>query len=78
MNKQKRERIRSAIGLLDRVFEIIDECKDAEEESLMNLEGTSLENTERYESIEKSCDYLNEAIETIEQAKEQLEEAMNP
>ena len=78
MNKQRREKIRCAIQQLNNVYDIIDRCKDAEEDSLSNIEGTPLENTSRYEDLENSCEYLSDALESIDGAREKLQEAMYP
>ncbi len=78
MNKERRGKIRDAVTLLDNAFDIIDSCKEAEEDSLYNIEGTPLENTSRYEDLEKSCEYLEDALESIEEAKDKLQEAMYP
>lgn len=78
MNKTRREKIRKAIEFLESAYSIVDTCRDSEEDSLSNLEGTSLENTERYGNIEKSCEYLNDAADEIEMAKDNLHNAMYP
>lgn len=78
MNKTRREKIRKAIEFLESAYSIVDTCKDSEEDSLSNLEGTSLENTERYEKIEQSCEYLSDAVDDIERAKDNLCNAMYP
>lgn len=78
MNKTRREKIRKAIEFLESAYSIVDTCKDLEEDSLSNLEGISLENTERYEKIKQSCWYLNDAVYDIERTKDNLYNAMNP
>lgn len=76
MNKKRRENLRFAASLLERAGEIVDKCKDEESDCMSNLEGTALENTERYETMETSCEYLDAAFEDIESARDNLLSAM--
>lgn len=78
MNKKRRQEIVSAIELINEASAIIDCCKDNEEDALYNLEGTSLECTERYENIESSCKYLCRALDKLESTKDELQSAMYP
>lgn len=72
MNKKIRERVKTAIDYLQKASEISEGCRDHEYDAMTNIEGTSLENTSRYEAIEKSCSYLEEAIDDIESAIDNL------
>lgn len=72
MNKKIRERVKIAINYLQIASEISEDCRDHEYDAMTNIEGTSLENTSRYEAIESSCNYLEEAIEDIESAIDNL------
>ena len=76
MNKKRRECIRYAAKLLQEAGGIVDKCRDEESDSMYNLEGTPLENTDRYSQIEESCDYLDGAYEDIESAREKLFNAL--
>ncbi len=78
MNNRRRQKIMNAILFLDKATFIIEECKDEEEESKCNLEGTSLECTEKYEKIESSYEYISDAINKLESVKEWLGLAMYP
>lgn len=72
MNKKRRERIRYAAGLLEQASSIVDNCRDEENDAMSNLEGTSLENTDRYSEMEEACDYLDDAFDEIESARDKL------
>ena len=78
MNKGRREDLKLAIDLIDRVITIINKCKNDEEDAMCNLEGTSLEYTERYEKMESSCDYIDSALDSLESAKDDIQLAMYP
>jgi hypothetical protein len=77
MNKKRRENLRFAASLLDRAGEIVYKCLDEESDCMSNLEGTSLENTERYGCMEDSCDYMERACDKIDSAKDNLYNAMS-
>lgn len=77
MNKKRRENLRFAASLLERAGEIVNKCRDEESDCVYNLEGTSLENTYRYESMEHSCECLESAIDEIDSARESLYSAMS-
>jgi ABC-type transporter Mla subunit MlaD len=72
MNKKRRERIRYASALLEEAGGIIEACSDEESDSLSNLEGTSLEYTDRYNQIEEAVDNLQDAFDKIGEANELL------
>ena len=76
MNKQSRRDLRLAISLLEKAGEISIMCRDKEMDSLSNLEGTSLEYTERYEKMEEASDYLDRASDSIDEAIEFLSNAI--
>lgn len=76
MNKQNRGNLKKAIDYLAMACDISNDCLDYERDALSNMEGTSLEYTERYSDIEESCDYLDEAIEHIESAMDSLHSAI--
>lgn len=76
MNKQRREDLRgvlslliSAIGIVQRVCDKEEDCMDSYPE---NLQGS-----ERYEQMEDAVDNLNEALEKLGEAKENIQAALN-
>lgn len=76
MNKKRRERIRYAAKLLEEAGGIVDQCKEEESDCLYNIEGTSLENTDRFSKMEESCEYLEDAYDDIESAMDKLSNAI--
>lgn len=72
MNKKRREQIRYASSLLEKAGGIIETCGDEESDSLSNLEGTSLEYTDRYSQMEEAVDNLQDAYNKIGEANELL------
>lgn len=72
MNKKNRTSIRYAINTLYSALSEIERCRDDEEDSMYNLSGTALENTEMYEKIEESYNYMEDAISDIESGIDQL------
>lgn len=78
MNKRRRQNISNAVGLLQKAYDIVDRCRDEEEDAKANLEGTSLEYTGKFEMMESSHQYLENAAEKIEDAIDELSSAMYP
>lgn len=74
MNKKRRQRVRHAARLLDEARGIIDECKDEEYDSMSNLEGTALENTDRYQQMEEAYDLLDDVYSDLESVYDKLME----
>lgn len=77
MNKKSRESVKNIITVLETVSHGVENLKDREDDSMSNLEGTSLEETEMYESIEKSSEYLGDALSDIESAIDNLKDAIS-
>lgn len=72
MNEKRRKRIRAAIKLLNGsnpdLEDIKDELEDllAEEEESMENMPESLQDTDRYMTMEESCGYLQDAIDELD------------
>lgn len=75
MDNKKRGRLRDAIKLLDGASAIVSEVCDKEEDCLDNY-PENLQGTERFEHMENAVDNLNEALESIDEAKTQIETAI--
>lgn len=78
MNKKSRESISNIIKVLETVNDGISNLKNMEETSLSNLCGTSFEDSDKYCSIEQSSEYLGDAIDNIQEAIDNLNDAMYP
>ena len=77
MNKQRRQAIRTLIKMLrapnpDRET-ILDELRDLlyEEEDVRDNYPESLQESDAYNIMEESCDYLEEAIDELESMEEE-------
>lgn len=77
MNEKRRKRIRTAIKLLrgssPELEDIRDELEDllAEEEESMDNIPESLQDTDRYMTMEESCGYLQDAIDELDGVDEE-------
>jgi len=76
MNKQKRTSLKKAASYLSLAADIIQDVKYEEEDSLRNL-PENLENSERYENMEKAVDCLDDALSSIQEAESCVSEAIN-
>lgn len=61
--------------MLSESIRIIEHINDLEQDSIDNT-PENLQNTERYERMEDIVDQLNEAVDCIGQAKDNLQEAI--
>ena len=76
MNKDRRKMIRPvADDLLERALTILNQAKDEEEDALLNF-PENLEDSERYKLMENAIDYLEDAIECIEEAQGNIRAAI--
>ena len=75
MNNRKRDRLKTAIKMLEEASNIIDAVREEEEEALENL-PENLQDSERYESMENNVERLQDAIESIEQLVESIGETL--
>ena len=76
MNAKRRGKLKYAASLLDKAGIIINECKDEESDCMVNIEGTSLENTDMYLKMANACECLEYAFEDIESVRNNIYEAM--
>jgi len=71
MNKQRRERVEEAIIMLETLKQTVEEIRDEEETTYDNLpesiqESDRGEEMQEYvESLEDACDYLDEALDSL-------------
>lgn len=75
MNKERRGSLKEATALLDQAADIITVARDDEQYCLDNL-PENLQNSERYENMEKAVDDLEEALDRIDDVKSCISEAV--
>lgn len=75
MNKKRRELLKSAIPFLTQAANIIERAAEQESDCLDNI-PESLQDTDRYEKMEKAVENLEAALDHIENAQECISEAI--
>ena len=76
MNNRRRTQILiNALPLLDRVFDIVNNVCDEEQDALDNM-PENLQSGSRYEKIEEAISFLEDAMDEIEGAVSNLQEAI--
>ena len=76
MNSRRRTQILiNALPLLDRVFDIVNNVCDEEQDALDNI-PENLQSGSRYEKIEEAISFLEDAMDEIEGAVSNLQEAI--
>lgn len=76
MNKKRRELLKTARPFLTQAANIIERAAEQESDCLDNV-PESLQDTDRYESMERAVENLEAALEHIESAQECLDEAIS-
>lgn len=75
MNKKRRELLKSAKPFLSQAASIIERAAEQESDCLDNM-LESLQDTDRYEKMEKAVENLEAALEHIENAQDCIDEAI--
>ena len=75
MNKRRREELLFAKGMLETALNIVSKATDAEEDSLDNT-PENLQGSDMYDKKERAVDFLNDASSNIEDAVENIENAI--
>lgn len=75
MNRQRRVRLQEAVRYLSKAETIVDAVCGEEEDSMDNV-PESLQCSERFELMEEAIDNLNDAIDSIGEAKMKIETAI--
>lgn len=75
MNKKRRELLKSARPFLTQAASIIERAAEQESDCLDNM-PENLQDTDRYEKMEKAVENLEAALEHIENAQNCLSEAI--
>ncbi len=76
MNNKRRDLLRLAISSLEQASEYISRALDQEQDCLDNM-PENLQYSERYEKMENIISHLEESIESIDEAKTSVEEAIS-
>lgn len=75
MDKVRRNSLKEAIQLLERVSTMVDAVCDKEQDCVDNY-PENLQGTDRFERMEDAVDNLNDALEKIDDAKSCIQAAM--
>ena len=75
MNDKRRERLKGALSLLDSVSSIVDSVCDKEQDCIDNY-PENLQSTDHFEKMESAVDSLNDALESIDEAREHIKSAI--
>lgn len=75
MNKERRKSLREIQSKLERLGEDLEALKEEEEEYRDNM-PENLQESERYQRADEVCDLLQEALESMDNAYQQIEEAV--
>lgn len=76
MDKKRREDLRSAIALLSSAANIVQRVCNKEEDCVDNY-PENLQGTERYETMERTADCLNDALDIFDDLKDKLNLAIH-
>lgn len=75
MNAEKRARLSKAIAYILEARKFVDIVCDQESDSVDNY-PENLQSTDTYEKMESAVDQLNEALELLESAEDNIRSAM--
>lgn len=75
MNKERRKSLREIQSKLERLGQDLEALKEEEEEYRDNM-PENLQESERYQRADEVCDLLQEALESMDNAYQQIEEAV--
>lgn len=74
MNKERRKSLREIQSKLESLGQDLEALKDEEEEYRDNM-PENLQESDRYQRADEVCDLLQEALESMDNAYQQIEEA---
>ena len=75
MNKERRKSLREIQSKLDRLGQDLETLKEEEEEYRDNM-PENLQESDRYQRADEVCDLLQEALESMDNAYQKIEEAV--
>lgn len=76
MNESRRGQLNSAIALLHRAESIVDHVCDEERDSMDNM-PENLQSGDRYVAMENAVSFMEDALESIQEAARNVEYAIN-
>lgn len=76
MNQKRRDKLKEAVSLLERAYNIVADIAEEESDALDNM-PENLQSSDRYEKMESAIDELEEALQKISDANESIDSAMN-
>lgn len=76
MNKMNRKQLSDLISRIETIHEELDEIKDGEEEKFDNL-PENLQDSEKGEAFSEVIDFLDTAVEDLNDAVEQIQNAID-
>lgn len=76
MNQTRRNKLQSSLELLSQAERTIEAVCDEERDSMENT-PENLQSSDRYAAMERAVDYLEDAIESIQEATSSIDSAMN-
>ena len=74
MNKERRKSLREIQSKLEKLGQDLEALKEEEEEYRDNM-PENLQESDRYQRADEVCDLLQEALENLDNAYQQIEEA---
>lgn len=75
MNEAKRKSLREALSLISRAIIITEGVCDKEQDAMDNC-PENLQSTDRFEAMEIAVENLNDAVEKMEDAKNNIDAAI--
>jgi len=75
MNKKRRERLREVLNSIQAIVAILQSICDKEEDCVDRY-PENLQNSEKYERMEGAVEYLNEAVDKLDEVTELILSAM--
>lgn len=76
MNQKRRQQLTQVISMLNNAEADLDRIKD-EEQDCIDAMPENLQSSDRFSSMENAVDCLEDAIESVQQATEYINDAIN-
>lgn len=76
MNNKRRDSLKNALRYLDYSLKIVEGARDSEVDVMDNC-PENLQNSDRFTAMEDAVDFLDDAVESMELAKEKIQEAVS-
>lgn len=76
MNNKRRDSLKNALRYLDYSLKIVECARDSEVDVMDNC-PENLQNSDRFTAMEDAVDFLDDAVESMEIAKEKIQDAVS-